>query len=72
MTKPRNWDYLNKQARKRARNSVPVTSIPVETDAAFWRAWRDDPKAMRDSGYRVRKTAAGWQAFILQGGNDGQ
>ena len=36
-----------------------------QADAAFWRAWHDDPKAMRDSGYRVRKTEKGWRAFII-------
>jgi len=38
---------------------------PITPDSAFWRAWRDNAKAMKSDGYRVGKTDDGkWKAWL--------
>jgi hypothetical protein len=64
MTGRLNWEKANKREKS---SPAPEQFQPVKTDAAFWRAWKDDPDAMRASGYRVRKTKDGWRAFIELG-----
>ena len=53
------WTQINKHSRIEDDNS---RQIPI--DEAFWRAWNENPAAMRASGYFVRKTKNGWNAFI--------
>jgi len=57
------WDEANKDESNNIRLS---SAREFPADAAFWRAWHDDPKAMKDSGYSVRKTPKGWRAFLLK------
>jgi hypothetical protein len=54
------------QARQAERRGAAREKeiIPVPTDRAFWKAWRDDRKAMRAAGYRVRKVNGCWRAWI--------
>jgi hypothetical protein len=54
-----------REAKRRDRHA-PLKGIPIPADAAFWRAWRDNPKAMRTDGYGVEKTKDGWRAFITR------
>jgi hypothetical protein len=43
----------------------PKQIIPIAIDQTFWKAWRDDPAAMKAAGYRVTKDRAGrWRAWI--------
>jgi hypothetical protein len=44
MTGRLNWEKANKREKS---SPAPEQFQPVKTDAAFWRAWKDDPDAMR-------------------------
>jgi hypothetical protein len=57
-----NWDLATK--RERMREKLTKQSITIPTDEAFWRAWKEDPEAMRASGYRVRKENGQWHAWF--------
>jgi hypothetical protein len=67
MTGRMHWEQQNKLVKNRASNSRELKPIPADAD--FWRLWNEDKKAMRASGYRVVKTATGWQAFLEVGGH---
>ena len=40
MTGRLNWEKANKREKS---SPAPEQFQPVKTDAAFWRAWKDDP-----------------------------
>jgi hypothetical protein len=63
MTK-RNWDTARKRGKLGGEHGRAKEIVAVPTDKAFWRSWRDDPKAMREAGYRVRKINGRWRACI--------
>jgi hypothetical protein len=35
-----------------------------KADDAFWRCWRDNPRAMKRDGYRVKKINGEWRVWI--------
>jgi hypothetical protein len=64
MTKRMQWDQAAKRDKFNERERAKQI-IRVPTNESFWQSWRDDQKAMRDAGYRVRKDRNGkWQAWI--------
>ena len=64
MTKGMQWDKAGKRAKLNDGELRGKRIITVKTDAAFWKAWKDSPEAMRASGYRVRKVGGRWHAWI--------
>jgi hypothetical protein len=67
MSKRMRWDIAAKRAKIGDEHcrAKQITRVPI--DQTFWKAWRDDPKAMRAAGYHVRKDRNGrWQAWIEQ------
>jgi hypothetical protein len=60
------WGRATKRDKLNAARLSGQQIIPVPTDRAFWfwQAWRDDRKAMRAAGYRVRKVNGCWRAWI--------
>lgn len=66
MTKRMRWDIANK--RDKVAMHTTTTRIPVRLDEAFWKAWRENPDAMRADGYRVQKVGGKWRAWIERKG----
>jgi hypothetical protein len=65
MTKRMHWDTAAKRNKLDAERGRTKEIVPVQIDASFWRSWKDDPKAMREAGYHVRKERDGrWRAWI--------
>ena len=64
------WAWIDRQtiARPATQWRGCPQFIPIAADADFWRAWRDNPAAMKRDGYRVAKTSDGkWKAWIERG-----
>jgi hypothetical protein len=40
-------------------------AIKIRADAKFWRHWHCNPGQMRQIGYRCRKVASRWHAWLL-------
>lgn len=62
MGKRINWNTANRRESARKFRPIEFKVVPATED--FWRAWRENPQAMRDAGYQVRKTPGGWQVTI--------
>lgn len=66
MTQRLNWNKANKQRRARTPTSVKI--ILITPDPAFWRLWKADKEAMKESGYSVRKIDGQFRAFFRPSG----
>jgi hypothetical protein len=65
MSKRMDWRRVGWETKMREHahgRAKEIIAVPI--DALFWKAWQDDPKAMREAGYRVRKVGGRWQAWI--------
>jgi hypothetical protein len=66
MTKRMHWDTAAKRAKVGGEHHTSKQIIPINIDQTFWKAWKDDPQAMREAGYRVKKDdrSGRWIAWI--------
>jgi hypothetical protein len=60
------WETAAKRDKLSSEHGRAKEIIPIKIDQTFWNAWRDDPQAMREAGYRVKKDdrSGRWIAWI--------